>query len=268
MNTKIHYLLFFTVLMACQTGKLHVICDISSDLKEISAIETVFNSNLLWVIEDAGNKNQVYGLDLNGSIRKSITITNVKNNDWEDLTSDSIGNLYIGDFGNNKKKQSLYSIYKIVGVDTIIDKTTASSINFTLSNTIKPKDFEAFFLLNDTFYLFSKSNKSCQIFKVPNTVGSHTAELVSKYKFDGDYNKITSADISQDGKTVTLLTHDKIWMLIDFKADDFFSGKIESQMFNHDSQKEGVCFKDSKTLLITEESDKDIQSNLYEYKID
>ena len=90
--------------MSCQTGKLEVIGDISDSLKEVSAVETVFNSKLLWVIEDAGNKNVVYGLHENGSISKSITITNCKNNDWEDLTSDTLGNLYIGDFGNNKKK--------------------------------------------------------------------------------------------------------------------------------------------------------------------
>ena len=73
---------------------------------------------------------------------------------------------------------------------------------------------------------------------------------------------------SEDGKTVVLLCHDKIWKLSDFKVDDFFSGKIESQSFNHESQKEGVCFKDNYSLLITEESDKNMHGNIYEFSFD
>ena len=39
--------------------------------------------------------------------------TNALNIDWEDLTSDSIGNIYIGDFGDNKKERKTYVIYKV-----------------------------------------------------------------------------------------------------------------------------------------------------------
>ncbi|MDB9961427.1 hypothetical protein OAD62_04955 [Oceanihabitans sp.] len=268
MKINRHYILFLTVLVACQTGKIEVLGDIPSHLKEISAIEKIKHSNLLWVIEDAGNNNMVYGLNPNGSINKSIIITNGKNNDWEDLTSDALGNLYIGDIGNNKNKHRIYSIYKIVGMDTISNKTEASRIDFTLPKNVKPKDFEAFFLLNNSFYLFSKNQKTCQLYKIPNTEGNHLAEFISKHKFNEKNNRITSADISPDGKTVVLLCHDKIWKLSDFKADDFFSGKIESQSFNHASQKEGICFKNNKSLFITEESNKGIRANIYEFVLD
>ena len=167
-----------------------------------------------------------------------------------------------------KKKLSNYSIFKIGGIDAISNKTTANSINFTLPNTVKPQDFEAFFLLKDSFYLFSKSNNFSQLFKVSNTEGNQVAEFISEYKFTSKNNKITSADISDDGKTVVLLTHDKIWKLNQFKGDDFFSGKIESQKFNHDSQKEGVCFKDNNTLIITEEGNRGLHANIYKYTLD
>jgi len=77
----------------------------------------------------------------------------------------------------------------------------------------------------------------------------------------GKKNKVTSADISEDGKTVILLNHDKLWKLSQFESDDFFSGKIEAHHFNHDSQKEGLCFKNKKDILITDESKKN--SNIY-----
>ena len=107
-------LLFFSFLsISCDTGNLTVIADLPKSLDEISAAETIPNSNLLWVIEDAGNKNRLYGLNTNGKIIKEIKITNTKNKDWEDLASDSLGNIYIGDFGNNNKNRKVFTILKI-----------------------------------------------------------------------------------------------------------------------------------------------------------
>lgn len=248
---------------SCTTGNLTVIADLPNSLKEASAIETVVNSELLWTIEDAGNKNNIYGLDLKGNIVKDIDISNSSNIDWEDLASDKEGNLYIGDFGNNSKNRDDFTIYKVS--DFSSNKTKAERINFVLPKKVKPKDFEAFFLLNNYFYIFSKENESSMLFKVPNTVGIHTATLLSTFNLKGKNNKITSADISDDGKTVVLLNHDKLWKLTSFKDGDFFEGNIEELPFNHNSQKEGICFKDAKTVFITDEKTKGEGGNLYEF---
>ncbi|TBN05401.1 hypothetical protein EYD45_03740 [Hyunsoonleella flava] len=258
-------LLIFILFNACQTGKLSVIADLPKSLKEASAIETVVNSDLLWTIEDSGNKNNIYGLNTNGDIIKDIDIKNSSNIDWEDLTSDKEGNLYIGDFGNNSKNRDDFTIYKIS--DLSDDKTNAQRINFMLPKDVKPKDFEAFFIWNGFFYVFSKENKSSMLFKVPNKVGLHTAILVKEFNLDGKNHRITSADISDDGKTIVLLNHDKLWKISNFKGDNFFDGKIEELKFDHNSQKEGICFIDSKTVYITDERDKGDGGNLYEFKL-
>lgn len=258
-------LVFILLLTSCHSGKLDVIADLPSSLKEASAIERVAHSDLLWTIEDSGNKNNIYGLDVNGKIIKDIDIDNSSNIDWEDLTSDKDGNLYIGDFGNNSKNRDDFTIYKVT--DLSKDETKAERINFILPKKVKPKDFEAFFLLKNHFYIFSKDNKSCMLFKVPNTVGKHTAAYISELKMTGKRTKITSADISDDGKTIVLLNHDKLWKITNFKGDNFFKGKIEELKFDHNSQKEGVCFKDSNTVYITDEKDKSEGGNLYEFKI-
>ncbi len=101
-------LLIIILCFSCQTGNLSVIADLPNSLKETSAVELIGNSNLIWVIEDAGNKNILYGLNTKGKIVKEIKITNAKNTDWEDLASDSLGNIYIGDFGNNSKKPEFF----------------------------------------------------------------------------------------------------------------------------------------------------------------
>lgn len=258
-------LLFSFVFTSCHTGELKVIANISSSLKEASAIEKVVNSNLLWTIEDAGNKNNIYGLDLKGNIVKDIDISNASNIDWEDLTSDYSGNLYIGDFGNNSKNRDAFTIYKVS--DLTKPKTKAESIHFVLPKKMKPKDFEAFFLLDNYFYIFSKENKLTVLIRVPNIVGKHTAELVDKFKLKGKHLKITSAAISNDGKTVILLNHDKLWKISGFKSNNFFKGTIEALNFDHTSQKEGVCFKNKNTVYITDEKNKNEGGNLYEFEL-
>lgn len=262
-------LILYSIVLAfsCNHGNLVVIANLPGTLSEASALQITSASNDFWIIEDAGNTNALYAIDSLGKLTKTIKIENAKNKDWEDLTTDSIGNIYIGDFGNNSKKRHKFSILKIEK-DSIKGKTaTAKFIKFNLPEGIKSKDFEGFFLHQNFFYLFSKEHKKFITLKVPNQIGTHTATVISEYNFKGDKNRITSADISPDGKTVVLLNHGKLWKLSDFKNDDFFSGTIEALPFNHSSQKEGICFKSNSEVYITDETTKNEGGNLYYFKL-
>lgn len=254
-------------LISAQTEKLEVIGDVNIDIREVSAAEIISNSPLVWVIEDAGNKTKVFGLSSNGNIEKAIFIEDVENDDWEDLTTDNSGNLYIGDFGNNSEKRKEFSILKIANITTAIEASKAARINFTLPKGVKSKDFEAFFLLNSHFYIFSKERKKAFFIKVPNRVGNHKAVLVSKYYLKGKDTEVTSADISEDGKTIVLLNHDRVWKLTNFEGEKFFGGKIEEIDLGHNSQKEGICFKSDSELYITDERKKSEGGNIYSLKL-
>jgi len=253
--------------MSCNTGKLTVIGSIDSHLEEASAAQLISNSDLVWTIEDAGNKNNVYGLDLKGDIIRDIDVSNIKNQDWEDLTSDSMGSLYIGDFGNNSRKRKNFFIYKIENLANVDDKTEALTISFTLPKSVKLEDFESFFLWKDNFYIFSKENKKTMLLKVPNQVGEHVATYVTEYELKGKDTRVTSADISPDGKTVVLLNHDRIWTLTKFKTDNFFEGVVTKIDLKHDSQKEGICFKDNTTVYITDEDSGKEDNHIYSLKL-
>ncbi|WP_298495010.1 SdiA-regulated domain-containing protein [uncultured Algibacter sp.] len=258
-------LLFTFLFLSCNSGKLDIIAGLPKSLKEASAIERVAGSNLLWTIEDSGNKNNIYGIDLNGDIIKEIDISNSSNIDWEDLTSDEDGNLYIGDFGNNSKNRDDFTIYKVSDLES--DKTSAKRINFTLPKKVNSEDFEAFFLLNNYFYIFSKENKSCMLIKVPNTIGKHTAEVITDFKLKGKSLKITSAAINESKNIIALLNHNKLIKISNFKGDNFFDGDIELLNFKHNSQKEGICFKNNSTVYITDEKNKNKGGHLYEFQL-
>lgn len=262
-NLIISTLLFFS----CDTGQLTVVADIPNHLKEVSAVEITSKSDLIWMIEDAGNDNHLYGMDEKGTLKKDLTVLNSENIDWEDLTSDSEGHIYIGDFGNNSKKRKDFTIYKVSNPQNASDKIASEAIHFKLPKEMNSENFEAFFLYENSFYLFSKGTKNCVLVKVPNEIGKHTAELISEFNLKGKNSKVTSADISADGKTVVLLNHDKLWKLTNYKSDDFFSGTIEALAFDHNSQKEGICFKNNSTIYLTDENTGPEGSNLYTFKL-
>jgi len=278
---KLTYLIIFLLFIGCQDfGNLNFIADLSKDLDEVSGIETTINSDFIWMINDSGNKPRLFGISKKGKIKKELKI-NAKNKDWEDLTSDENGNIYIGDFGNNLSKRKNLSILKINHKDLNNDKIDIERIEFKYPNQTKfpPKkkkmffDAEAFFYFKNYFYVFTKSrvkNKfgKTSLYKIPAKKGSHVAELIGNFENCNEMNCwITAADISKDGKKVVLLSQNSVLLFTDFKDDRFLSGNVKKIELEHVSQKESICFKDKNTLFIADEYAHGNGGNLYELNI-
>lgn len=253
------------------------------NLKEVSGIQKSLSSDVIWTIEDSGNANEIYAVDLNGTIKKTILVEDLKNNDWEDLTSDKEGNLYIGDFGNNSNTRKDLSIYKIDS--KLLDSTTVKStykvsFYYPEQTEFPPKkkqflyDCESFFEFNNNFYLFTKNRSKAfdgttLMYKVPNKPGHHKAVLLGKYKTCGTYSTcaITSSALSPDAKKMVLLAHNQIWLFEDFNGDAFFDGKVTALSLDNYTQKEGLCFKDNTSIYIADEKTKKVGGNLYQYNL-
>lgn len=271
-------LLLLLVCAACaQDSKLEILGDLPADLSENSACEVI--GNTIWTAQDHGNKAILYAVDRSGKIQQSVNIDDIKNEDWEDLTSDKNGNLYIGDIGNNDNKRKDLTIYKIAASDlnranaSIAQKTT---FNYPEQTEFPPKksarffDCEAFFEKDGYFYLFTKNRSSSFdgttfLYKVPNKSGHHIAVKIGEYKTCGKFNRcaITAADISPDGKKVALLTGDKVFLFSGFSSDAFLDGTSEIIELNDFSQKEGLGFSTDDEILITDEKTKKIGGHLY-----
>jgi len=234
------------------------------------------------MLNDRGNKANLYGLNAKGDIIKKLKIK-AKNNDWEDLTSDPAGNLYIGDFGNNLNGRKNLAILKVNHQDLKSDSlVNIERISFKYSDQKKypPKkkqmyfDCEAFFFYNDSLYLFTKSRVKnnfgkTNLYKLPARQGNHEATLIGSFTTCDDLSCwTTSADISNDGKSVVLLNHKSVWVFNNYKNDNFFSGDATEYPLDHESQKEAVCFKSNNTLYITDETSRGGGGNLYEFQLD
>lgn len=278
--------LFITVfLLACQQNSSAVkeLYSLPKKLKEVSGITYSPQLDFIWGLEDSGNPNVIYALNPEGALVQTVTITNAINVDWEDITHDNKGNLYVGDFGNNENTRKDLCIYKIDKAGLKNDSTASTSkISFAYpqQKDFPPKkkelfyDVEGFFEFKNNFYLFTKNRSkgfdgTAFLYKVPNISGFHQAELIGEFKTCDDYNHcvITSAAISPDGLKVAILSHDKIWLFENFKGDNFLSGTKTAFDLNHFSQKEAICFKNNDIVLIADEKTKKIGGKVYEVSI-
>lgn len=250
-------------------------------LKEVSGITLSKDKKTIWVIEDRGNKNAIYGLNEKGEMLAKVPVENAENTDWEDIISDVQGNIYIGDFGNNDNNRQDLAILKTDLKDaaqatTKVIQTT--KFHYEGQTEFPPKksnllyDCEGFVEMDGNFYLFTKNRSKgfdgkFLVFKVPNKEGDFEAKLIGKLKLQGGYNDaaITSATINSTKDKIVLLTHKNVHVLTGFTPDNFNTANIEKISLNHNSQKEAVVFFDDKTLMIADEKGKQEGGNVYKF---
>ncbi|WP_299520217.1 hypothetical protein [Winogradskyella sp.] len=275
------FLLFLT--SGCQTGNLEVIADLPLSLNEVSGIAIDKYNKVIWMVNDSGNKPLLFGIDGSGNIAKTIKVK-AKNRDWEDLTMDPRGNLYIGNFGNNDNDSKGLSILKIAAdslknnPETVIPEVIR--FKYPEQKKFPPKknkrhfDCEAFFFYKDSLYLFTKSRSSkhkgkTNLYSLPASKGSYEA------KFKDTFNTceeskcwVTSADINAKGDKMAVLTENSVFVFSNLNTNAFLKSEYKRYPFSYDSQKESVTFKNDSTLYIADEYLGVDGGNLYSFKID
>jgi len=278
------FLLSFLLLTSCENyGQLEVKAKLPKILEEVSGIQYDSKEKAFWMLNDSGNKPEVYLVTTKGKITRTLKI-DALNTDWEDITQDKQGNLYIGNFGNNANKRKDLQILKINARDLNSKKRIGVEqiyFHFPEQKNFPPKkkkmyyDVESLFEWENNLYVFTKSRVKNEIgrtflYRIPNKAGNHLAERIADFTTCPEkYCWITGADISDDGKKVVLLNHKSAWVFTDFIGDNFFSGKAKEFPFGHSSQKESITFKNDSTIYVADEDESGTNSgrNLYSLRI-
>lgn len=238
---------------------------LSDSLKETSGL--LFFDNQLWTHNDDSDAT-IYGLNTSGAIHKKITLKQIKNKDWEAISQDSLY-IYIGNFGNNYKGNRndlcIYRIEKKSFYDTtpIIDTIAFSYAKQTDFSVQKANttnfDCEAFVILKDSIYLFTKewSSRKTSIYSLPKTPGNYTAQHQETLNVKG---LITDATAVPTKKGIVLCGYSKtlqpfVFIIDDYQNNAFWKGKkrkIKIKLPFH--QIEGITTDDGKIFYLTNEA--------------
>jgi hypothetical protein len=227
-------------------------------INESSGLSKVFGKNTFWAHNDGGGKTELYEIDSSGKQLSVLVLKNTKNIDWEDLTVDSKGNIYIGDFGNNLNNRKDLTIYKLSEKEP--EKMEKIQFSFADQLVFPPEkkqmdfDCEAMFWANDSLYLFSKNRgtKSTKMYVVPSISGQYNLKPKANIFLKAN---ITGADINPNGKQFALLSYGKVFLFgienhqIDFSKPQFC---IKAPL----KQSEALCYiSENEVLIINEQRD-------------
>ncbi len=253
------------------------------EILESSGI-AISGSNLIWSHEDSGNDNLLYGFDTTGQLKRTLTITNVPNTDWEDLAVDEDGNIFIADLGNNSNQRTDLAIYKIPDPGNITgNNVTAEILNVSFADqtSFPPAaadmnfDVEAIAWRDGYLYLFTKNRSNpfsgiTKMYKMEDQPGSYS--LMPEDSFvvgtDSYIDKITSADYNRINNELVLLTHNRLISFKNFQDDRFFDGTMTEYTFSSlPGQNEAIAYVTPGKLYMTEEGSGGQGGWLYELRL-
>jgi hypothetical protein len=233
-----------------------------STVHEASGIDFTGGSSY-WTHNDGYGDNRLYKLSSTGALVRTLTVTNAVNYDWEDITSDKQKvNMYIGDFGNNHDDRINLRIYKIPYPSSVAGGTvTASVIKFSYpdQNRFPARwlnfDAESFFHHNGKLYIFTKADGNaigyCKLYTVPDQPGNYVATFIDSFAISG---RVTSADISPDGRKAVLISNTRIYIFENFTGTNIFHGQYSKLSIDGSwTQKEGVCFTSNSSITLIDE---------------
>ncbi len=277
---NIHHLLLTLFLISCTPSTsptdieylpLERLASLPKSLTETSGIAHATDSSF-YVHNDSGNKPRLYEIHAtSGEIIREVKITNVSNNDWEELAEDSL-HIYIGDFGNNEGIRKNLMIYKVSRQAVLTNTEVEAEViqfsypdqnKFATRNTHNA-DCEAMISIGDSLFLFSKNraDHATNVYRLPNQPGQYVAEKIGHFNTKG---LITAADfLPGETNTLALLGYEIIgnkyksflWICRDIKGTDFFGGTQTRYEVAPNFQTEAILFDSDSTLIITNEEER------------
>lgn len=189
---------------------------------------------VLWVHNDSGDDPRIYALDRSGALLATVTLTDGKHRDWEDMAlgpgpDDGKDYLYLGDIGDNKGKRKSIRVYRLA--EPILDPGTrggAAQLEIDDFEKLKmtypdgPHDAETLLVdpADGTLYVITKATEGpAWLYRYPPPLRpGETVELERVREIAGTAgNQMwqttpTGGDISVDGSRILLRLYHHVWI--------------------------------------------------------
>lgn len=178
-------------------------------LKELSGLtESHRYPGMFWTHNDSGNNAEIFLIDRDLNIKMVVTLQNIDNRDWEDLTvgpgpDAQKSYVYVGDIGDNDAVYPYKYIYwfeepEMNGNNIDISLDSVGKITFQLEGAVK--DTESLFIdpTSKDLYVISKRENPVALYRLNAAEGTDT--LTARKIMNLPQHKTVSADYSpKDG---------------------------------------------------------------------
>jgi hypothetical protein len=234
--------------------KITQLGELPAALNESSGLAQGSSKNTYWTHNDSGNAAELYLVNKKGELEETLTLSNLKNDDWEDLAQDNKGNLYIADVGNNAHDRRDLKIYKIRpdSPQTYETISLRYADQQAFPSPVRNFDCEAVAWHGGKLYLFSKNwsqtNHTVKLYALPDKAGEYTLWPQDSTQIK---TMVTGADVSPDGRTLALMTYGKV-VLYDISGGVNFNKPLDCIKTAH-GQTEAILFVNNTDFVFTNE---------------
>lgn len=212
----------------------------SGDLDESSGLtRSKVHEGVFWSHNDSGGAPELFALDVTGKDLGRVSITGAPLRDWEDITTDDDGHLWIHDGGNNKNKRRDLTVIRVSEPPSLSGEVAADRLvrfHFPEQTAFPPPkknfDSEALFWDEGRLMLLTKhrADTSTVLYVFPAGFEADPAwapgspappaslplQKLGAFDVGGDMDnyggKVTAADVSPDGKHLAVLTYHALFV--------------------------------------------------------
>ncbi len=190
---------------------------LNPSLEEISGLAFSHrHPNLMYVHTDSGGEAAVFMMDSLGNEKGKLTLSGVKNRDWEDIAvgpgPDGKSYIYLGEIGDNR---AVYDEISIVRIPEPLDPAGDAEMvaeKIILTYPDGPRDAESLLVdpRSGNFYIISKRDSLNTVyFLAADRFGEGRAVLEEVAKLP--FTNSVAADISQDGNKILIKSYFKVY---------------------------------------------------------
>jgi hypothetical protein len=231
---------------------------------------------VMWTHGDSGAANWLFAIDRRGRLLARVRVRGSHNVDWEDLTHDDEGRLWIGDIGNNDSVRRDLRVYRVPepsldeAVGTVrVERTVGYHFpdQHEFGDQRADFDAEALFWWQDQLWLLTKHRNDdfTRLYRFPALSGEVALEQVASFdlgaSLEGPHQRrsgqVTAAEVAPDGRHWAMLSYDAVFVFAtpsSGKGADLFDELVTRIGFDssHTRQAEALAW-DGEALVIVNE---------------
>jgi hypothetical protein len=222
---------------------------------------------VFWTHNDSGGDPVIFAVTAGCRLIARFSVLNADNDDWEAITADSAGNLYLGDIGNNWNSRRDLVVYRVPEPDPYSRKRTVRSdlaLHFAYGDQRSFSvvgnwnyDAEALFWMDGAVYILTKhrADHRTTLYRLPPTGQVGKAILEPAAALDLHFTlagNATGASLYPEVGGLAVLTYRTIYLFgrtgdVEFTA----LGQIDLRKYRV-KQVEGIAWDGDDLLFVDE----------------